>query len=71
MLQNAKASLLMYNYDCESSEPKSTDLTRFLHCGKYHLVNEWNFSDRAQNVVATAAMNSVQSPIILTSTSDK
>ncbi len=48
-----------------------TDLTRFNHFGRYSLVNEWNFQESAHNVQTLHAINSIQSPYILSSTSDK
>lgn len=61
---------MMYAYDAEAAEAKD-ELTRFLNTGKYQLVHEWKFDKIAHNVTALAAMNSIQTPLVLCSTSDK
>ena len=55
-----------------SSSKKNEELIRFHYPdGKYQLIHEWNFSTQAQTVTAMTCMNSVQSSLILCSTSDK
>ena len=67
--------LYAYDADCAdintSSKKKDESLTRFLNSGKYQLMHTWDFQSSAHHVCATAAMNQVQSPLIITSTSDK
>jgi hypothetical protein len=75
-----------YNSDTDSDAPPvkssstsaksavssaATDLTRFNHYGKYKLNYEWNFQENAHNIQCLSCINSVQSPLILSSTSDK
>lgn len=66
-----KSSVLLYAYDADYAEAKKEDLTRFLHTGKYQLMHNWDFISSAHNVCAMAAMNHVQSPLVIASTSDK
>lgn len=73
-----KSSVLMYKYDFNvnnesgnASHATNIDLTRFNHYGKYLLNYEWNFQADAQSVTCLSCINSVTSPIILSSTSDK
>ena len=55
-----------------STSKKNEDLLRFHYPeGKYQLVHEWNFTAHAQGITAMACMNSVQSSLILCSSSDK
>ena len=64
----------MFSYDADSVQINNNDLKRTektLSVGKYKLVHSWSFFPEAQSVVALACVNSVQSPIILCSTSDK
>jgi hypothetical protein len=69
----------MYKYNAEitadsaNNNPKDqlVDLTRFNHYGKYSLNYEWNFQESAHNIQAISCINSVLSPLILCSTSDK
>jgi hypothetical protein len=49
----------------------ATDLTRFNHYGKYKLNYEWNFQENAHNIQCLSCINSIQSPLILSSSSDK
>lgn len=74
-----KSSVLMYKYNSDNKEISNTsatnnqlvDLTRFNHYGKYSLNYEWNFQEQAHNIQAISCINSIQSPLILSSTSDK
>jgi hypothetical protein len=59
----------MYSYDLEDLEQEN-DLKRLQATGKYKLVHEWSY-DTAQSLTATACLNSVESPTILTSSSDR
>jgi WD40 repeat protein len=52
-----------------AAAPSSTvELTRFLHHGSYRRKHAWELPT---SITALAAMNSVQSPLILTASSDK
>lgn len=60
---------MMYSYDLDDLEQEN-DLKRLQATGKYKLVHEWSY-DTAQSLTATSCLNSVESPTILTSSSDR
>lgn len=67
--------LLMYKYNADPSSNvhNTNDLTRFLHYGSYQLHHKWDFQtdEGSHNICALAAMNAVQSPLLMVSTTDK
>jgi len=77
VLLTVKSSVLMYTYEVERASARN-DLKVLQSAalsagGRYKLVHEWNFSEPSQchSVSAVGCVNQVQSPIILTATSDK
>jgi WD40 repeat protein len=68
--QTSKTSVMMYSYDLEDLEQQDNDLKRLQATGKYKLVHEWAY-DTAQSLTATSCLNSVESPTIITSSSDR
>jgi hypothetical protein len=62
--------VLLYRYDVSSPEAHD-DLKHTLAQGRYKLVHQWDLSSQAQKITATACVNSIQSPLIFCTTSDK
>jgi hypothetical protein len=69
LLQTTKTSVLMYSYDLDDLEHEN-DLKRLQATGKYKLVHEWSY-DAAQSLTTTNCLNSVESPTIITSSTDR
>lgn len=59
----------MYSYDLDDLEHEN-DLKRLQATGKYKLVHEWSY-DAAQSLTTTSCLNSVESPTIITTSSDR
>lgn len=59
----------MYTYDLEDLEQEN-DLKRLQAVGKYKLIHEWCYNT-AQNLTTTSCLNTVESPTIISASSDR